>query len=126
MTSNQPAPNPHPRPGAARSVGTVTALSSATFDEAVAASEVPVLVDFTAAWCSHCAQLDPVLHALAAEQADRLAVARVDIDADPDLAARHRVMSAPTIVLYVDGRPVHTIVGARSGARLLEDLAPHL
>lgn len=101
-------------------------LTSTTFDEAIATSDQPVLVDFTASWCPPCKQLTPVLHALAVDQADRLRIVEVDIDESPDLALRHQVLSAPTMVLYVDGRLVHTMVGARGRARLLEDLAPHL
>ncbi len=112
--------------GSPADVAVVRRLTAATFDEAIASSPVPVLVDLTATWCPPCRQLTPVLAALAVEQADRLAVVEVDIDAEPALAVRHGVLSAPTMVLYVDGRPVQTLVGARSRARLLEDLDPHL
>jgi len=107
-------------------LGQVDHLTSATFDEAIATSDRPVLVDFTASWCPPCKQLTPVLHALAVEQADRLRIVEVDIDESPDLALRHQVLSAPTMVLYLGGQPVHTMVGARGRARLLEDLAPYL
>ncbi|HWJ64244.1 MAG TPA: thioredoxin domain-containing protein [Acidimicrobiales bacterium] len=110
----------------APSTGRVDHLTSGTFDEAIVTSDRPVLVDFTATWCPPCKQLTPVLHALAIEQADRLKIVEVDIDESPDLALRHQVLSAPTMVLYLDGQPVHTLVGARGRARLLEDLAPYL
>ena len=108
------------------SAGRVDHLTSVTFDEAIATSDRPVLVDFTATWCPPCKQLTPVLHALAAEQEDRLRIVEVDIDESPDLALRHQVLSAPTMVIYLDGQPVHTMVGARGRARLLQDLAPYL
>lgn len=106
--------------------GRVDRLTGTSFDEVVATSDRPVLVDFTAAWCPPCKQLTPVLHALAEEQADRLRIVDVDIDESPDLARRYQVLSAPTMVLHVEGRPVVQLVGARGRARLLEDLAPYL
>lgn len=106
--------------------GRVDRLTSTTFDEAIATSERPVLVDFTATWCPPCKQLTPVLHALAEEQAERLRIVEVDIDESPDLARRYQVLSAPTMVLHVEGQPVVQLVGARGRARLLEDLAPYL
>lgn len=105
---------------------TVDHLTSSTFAEVIATADRPVLVDFTATWCPPCKQLTPVLHALAAEQADRLRIVEVDIDESPDLARRYQVLSAPTMVLHVDGQPVLSLVGARGRARLLEDLAPYL
>lgn len=108
------------------SPATVDRLTTATFDEVIATSDRPVLVDLTASWCPPCKQLTPVLHALAVEQADRLRIVEVDIDESPELALRHQLLSAPTMVLYVDGRPVHTLVGARGRVRLIEDLAPYL
>ena len=104
----------------------VDRLTSATFDEVIVASDRPILVDFTAAWCPPCRQLSPVLHSLAIEQVERLRVVEVDIDQSPDLALRHQVLSAPTMVLYVGGQVALTMVGSRGRARLLEDLAPHL
>jgi thioredoxin 1 len=81
-----------------------------------------VLVDYTAAWCPPCQALAPVLDELAAEQADRLTIVSVDVDEHPDVAGRARVMSMPTMVLYVNGEKERRLVGARGKARLLEDL----
>jgi thioredoxin 1 len=105
------------------SVGTV--LTEATFDEIVGASDVPVLVDFWASWCHPCRIFDPVLVALA--DADRrFRLASVDIDANPGLAVRFGVMSAPTLLL-VDGPSIlWRTVGARSRSRLADELEPVL
>ncbi|UDY34150.1 thioredoxin family protein [Dermatobacter hominis] len=108
------------------SAASVDRLTSTSFDEEVMASDRPVLVDFTASWCPPCEQQTPVLHALADEQAARLRIVEVDVDESPDLARRHQVLSAPTMVLYVDGRIALTLVGARGRGRLLEDLDPFL
>lgn len=100
-------------------------LTEATFAEFVGAADAPVLVDFWAAWCRPCRLFDPVLEELASDD-DRFQLASVDLDANPALAVRFGVMSAPTIVLLRSGQVVWRIAGARSLARLRDDLEPWL
>lgn len=104
----------------------VIPLTDATFDELVGSSDRPVLVDFTAAWCGPCRQLEPVLAAIADEQADRLVVGSIDVDVHLASAQRYGVMSFPTLIVFQDGEEQRRLVGARGKGRLLEDLAPHL
>lgn len=101
----------------------VTELSDATFDEVVKAADRPVLVDFTAAWCGPCHQIAPILEELAAEQADRLQVVKIDVDANPQTTMRYDVMSMPTLILFKDGEPQRRLVGARGKRNLMEHLA---
>jgi len=101
-------------------------LDATAFDELIATAEVPVVVDFWAAWCGPCVPMAAVLKEVEADQAGRLLVAKVDIDEQVDLARRFAVMSAPTLLVFVDGEPVERLVGARGKGRLLEDLAAYL
>ena len=107
-------------------MGSIRYLDDSTFDETVGGASTPVLVDFTAAWCGPCKTVAPILDELAVEQADRLAIAKVDVDEQPGIAQRYDVMSMPTFILFKDGRPVHRLVGARGKRHLLEELADHL
>jgi thioredoxin 1 len=90
-------------------------VTGATFDKTVLEAPRPVLVDFGAEWCGPCVAVAPVIRTLALEYADRLTVATVDVDADPQLAARYGVRSLPTVMLLESGEVRRVLVGARSG-----------
>lgn len=104
----------------------ITSLSAATFDETVGAAARPVLVDFWAEWCGPCKMIAPVLDELAAEHGDSLTFTKLNVDEAPEIARRQGVMSIPTLIVYDGGQPAKRIVGAKSKAALLEDLAEFL
>jgi thioredoxin 1 len=92
-----------------------------TFTSEVLESELPVLVDFTAAWCPPCRAMNPVLDALAADR-DDIRIVKLDVDDNQETAVRYGVLSMPTFMLFRDGAPVQTLVGARPRRRLESEL----
>jgi putative thioredoxin len=88
--------------------------------------ELPVLLDFWAAWCGPCKTLGPILEKLARERPGAFVLARVDVDKEPRLADAFRIQSIPTVMLLVGGRPVDAFMGALPEAEIRRFLEPHL
>jgi len=106
---------------------TVLKVTDATFEAEVLRSELPVLIDLYADWCQPCRQLSPLVEELGRELAGKLRVAKVDIEANPGIAASFRVQSIPMLVLIADGQVAGHHVGLldREGLRqLVEPVLP--
>lgn len=88
------------------------------FETEVLKSDKPVIVDFWAAWCGPCRMVSPILDEIADEEKD-IKVAKVNVDEQPELAAKYRVMSIPTMIIFKNGEAVQTSVGAKPKAAIL-------
>ena len=83
-----------------------------TFDKVVLQSEVPVLVDFWAAWCGPCRMVAPVLDEIASDHEGKIIIAKVNVDQEPGLAARYRITSIPAMKVFKNGEEVRELIGA--------------
>lgn len=101
-------------------------VGEANFQEEVLESKNPVLVDFTAVWCGPCKMLEPVVKQLAVDLEGKAKVVKLDVDENPDLAMRFQVMGVPTLMLFVDGKPLQRITGYQPKERILAKFNPHL
>ena len=97
-------------------------FTTADFDKEVLASHIPVFVDFYADWCGPCKMMAPVVEKLAEKYDGKLKVGKCNIDEESGLAGRYRIMSIPTMMIFVNGEVKETIVGAVSQNELEEKI----
>jgi thioredoxin 1 len=102
------------------------AVSDATFENEVLGASGPVLVDFWATWCGPCKAIAPILDEIATEQAGRLTVAKLDVDANGQTAMRFGVQGIPTLILFKNGQQVERLMGAMPKSAIMSKLERHL
>ncbi|AEM78555.1 thioredoxin [Thermoanaerobacter wiegelii] len=101
-------------------------VTDETFAEEVYSSDKPVLVDFWAKWCRPCLMMAPVLEEFAEEYADKMKVVKLDVDENPVIASKYRIMSIPTMGVFVEGKMVDKVIGFMPKERLVEKLLKYL
>ena len=97
-------------------------FTTANFDKEVLESDIPVFVDFYADWCGPCKMMAPIVAQLAEEYDGKLKVGKCNIDEEDGLARMYRVMSIPTMKIFVKGEAAATIVGAVSKEELVSEI----
>ena len=93
-------------------------VTDSSFEQDVIGSETPVLVDFWAEWCGPCRMIAPALEEIGKELGDRVTVVKLNIDDNPDAPARYGVRGIPTMILFKNGAPAATKVGAAPKSQL--------
>ncbi len=96
----------------------VKSVNNDNFDKEVIQAGLPVLVDFWAPWCGPCKMVGPVVESLAAENDGKLAVAKINVDENKELAVKYGIRGIPTLVFFKEGAEVKRIVGAQNKNQL--------
>ena len=97
-------------------------VTDSNFSSIVSGSQVPVLLDLWAAWCGPCRMIAPVVEQIAAELSGRAIVGKLDVDANPQTAAKFRVQSIPTLLILKNGQEVDRLIGAQPKSAILQRL----
>jgi len=105
--------------------GATQTVTDKTFQTEVLESSKPVLVDYWAEWCGPCRMIGPIVEQSAAEYADRVSVAKLNVDENPATPSRYGIRSIPTLMLFKDGQPVATRVGSLSKSQLQAFIEAH-
>ena len=89
----------------------ITQVTDATFEDEVIGSNIPVVVDFWAEWCGPCKQISPILSELAEDYKEKILIAKVNIDENPEVPSTYGIMSIPTLIFFKNGKSVSSQIG---------------
>ncbi|MFF1632323.1 thioredoxin [Leifsonia sp. NPDC058248] len=101
-------------------------VTDASFESDVLNSEKTILVDFWAEWCGPCRAVGPILDQIAAEHSDKIEIVKLNVDENPQTAAKYQITSIPAMKVYKGGEVVKTVIGAKPKPALEADLAAYL
>lgn len=107
-------------------MSSVAAVTDASFEVQVLKSDVPVLVDFWAPWCGPCRMVGPIVDEIATELKDKIKVYKMNTDENPTIANEYAIRSIPTLMLFVKGEKIDTVVGAVPKQTLMSTINKHL
>ena len=93
-------------------------VTDSSFQQDVISADKPVLVDFWAEWCGPCRMIAPALEELSSELGDRVTIVKLNIDENPEAPSKYGVRGIPTMILFKDGQPAATKVGAEPKSRI--------
>jgi len=96
------------------------------FKEEVLDSEIPVIVDFWAEWCAPCRLIAPIVEEIASEYKGKVNVFKLDVDNNPTVSMNYGIRSIPTILIFKNGKPFETIIGAIPKKEIIDKLLPLL
>ncbi|MGF1537753.1 MAG: thioredoxin [Elainellaceae cyanobacterium] len=97
-----------------------------SFEDMLAGSEQPLLVDFYATWCGPCQMMVPILNQVGSQLKGQLQVVKIDTDKYPAIASRYQIQALPTLVLFKNGEPVKRLEGVMPAEQLVQTLKPLL
>jgi thioredoxin 1 len=98
--------------------GTILHVTDESFEDSVLKADVPVLVDYWAEWCGPCKMIAPILDEISADYAGKMAIAKLNIDENPDTPPKYGIRGIPTLMLFKNGSVQATKVGALSKSQL--------
>jgi thioredoxin 1 len=107
-------------------MGNAKVVTDGSFEADVLGSPRPVIVEFWAEWCGPCRMVEPVLESIAADHSGTVDLVKVNVDENPETARRYQVLHVPTVSVFSGGRVARQVVGAKSKAALLRDIAEFL
>ena len=97
-------------------------FTDANFEQEVLQSKIPVVVDFWAAWCTPCRIVSPIIEELAIELIGKVKVGKLNVDENQEIAGKYGIMSIPSVLIFKNGNPVKTIIGAQGKEKYKKEI----